>query len=143
MKRKFLLTSFLTLSMTIVLTGCSQTNIAKTEKGSAATTSSKQSSKAARKSHSKSSIYQYLGLSKKTFKKERNDGKSIVDIAKEQNKTEQQVINYMLQQRISQLKQKKQLSDSRLSKKKAAMTQKIRKNIESQKKPHKKQGGGQ
>lgn len=139
MKKLMLQTSLLTLIAAVMLTGCGHKNDTNTGGSSSASTT-----KSTGASDKSKSIVQYLGISKKEFKKERREGKSIVDIAKGQSKTEQQVLNYMLNQRMAKLKNKSKLTDAQLSKKKAAMTQKIQTKIENKEKPKKKkQGSGQ
>lgn len=120
------------VSLSLILTGCGQTTSTKSQ----ASTSNQSSTHTKHKAKNKNSLVSkallsYLKMTKKDFSSERKSGKSLVDIARQKNITEQQLEDFLVNQRLQLLQSKnKHLTASLLAKKKAQITNTIKKQIE-------------
>ena len=140
MKKKKLFISLLIVLSTVLFIGCSNT---KTDTRQSSHKTHQKGGKAHKKAKNKiqknSELLSFLGMTKTDFTTEHKSGKSIADIAKEKNKTEQQVIDFLVYQRGTAFKKNNpDISSDKLDTKKQQWTKKITKEVE--KKPKNKKG---
>ena len=138
MKWKIIMIAFVIALSSSLFMGCSN---AQNHSSKAAVTNKKNGkSRHHQKKNTKidPQLYSFLGISKKDFRDEKKAGKSIVEIAKEKNKTEQQVIDFLVNNREHAFKKKNpNITENQLNEKKLQWTKKIQSQIEKTKNPKK------
>lgn len=88
-----------------------------------------------KKSNTDPQFFTFLGISQKDYKKEKKAGKSIVEIAEEKNKTEQEVIDFLVKDREQTFKKNNpNITEDKLNEKKQQWTKKIKAEVEKKKK---------
>ena len=136
MKWKFIVISIVIALSAVLVIGCSKTQSSSNpNQVQTKQTGQKQKAKQQKKKKGISrSLVNFLDMTQKDFNAERKSGKSIVEIAQEKNKTEQQVIDYLIQKREESLKKKNpNTTQDQLNQKKQVWTKAITKQIEYKK----------
>ncbi|MGG5253594.1 hypothetical protein ACQYAD_08865 [Neobacillus sp. SM06] len=136
MKWKFIVISMVIALSAVLVFGCSNTqSSSKPNQAQTKQTGQKQKAKQQKKKKGITrSLVNFLDMTRKDFNAERKNGKSIVEIAQEKNKTEQQVIDYLLQKREASFKKSHpNATQDVLNQKKQAWTKAITKQIENKK----------